>query len=206
MSPIVGIVDYQSGNIRSVRNAVEHAGAVGRAVRSPEEMQGCTHVILPGVGAFRFCAERLEASGLLPALRHWALVDGRPLLGICVGMQLLGDYSEEHGRHEGLGWIGGAVSRLENGGDPAIRIPHVGWNEVTFRGPIGGFRAGESANFYFDHSYAFEPADHADEAATCQHGRSFSAVLRRNSIVAAQFHPEKSQSSGMRLLHGFFEL
>ena len=204
MRPVVGIIDYQSGNIRSVTNAVEHAGAEAVDVRSPDDMQRCTHLILPGVGAFGFCAERLEASGVRPALQHWALVARRPLLGICVGMQLLADYSEEHGRHPGLGWIGGAVRKLDNAGDAAVRIPHVGWNEVRFTGPLGDFKPGDSANFYFDHSYAYATADTDAEAGVCHHGRTFSAVIRRNNIVAAQFHPEKSQTSGMRLLRGFF--
>lgn len=204
MRPIVGIVDYQSGNIRSVANAVEHAGAQVTDVRTAGEMAHCTHLILPGVGAFGFCAERLDASGLRPALEEWTLAHEKPLLGICVGMQLLADYSEEHGRHAGLGWINGTVRKLDNHGDPVVRIPHVGWNEVTFSSSFGDFGVGESANFYFDHSYAFDTSDTDCEAAVCHHGRTFSAMIRRNNIVAAQFHPEKSQTSGMRLLRGFF--
>ena len=204
MRPVVGIVDYQSGNIRSVANAVEHAGGIVRDVRTPADLSGCTHIILPGVGAFGFCAERLQASGMLPALESWALADRKPLLGICVGMQLLADYSEEHGHQVGLGWIGGAVKKLDNAGDTEIRIPHVGWNEVRFNESLGDFAVGESANFYFDHSYAYEAPTSGNEVGTCKHGRSFSAVIRKDNVLAAQFHPEKSQTQGMRLLQAFF--
>lgn len=204
MQPTVGIVDYQSGNIRSVANAVENAGGIVRDVRATTDFDGCTHLVLPGVGAFGFCAERLEASGLLPSLERWALVERRPLLGICVGMQLLADYSEEHGRQRGLGWIGGVVRKLESEGDQAVRVPHVGWNEVQFRQPLGEFRPGDVANFYFDHSYAYETPDAAAEVGRCHHGRGFSALIRSENILASQFHPEKSQTQGMRILRAFF--
>src|ERR1043166_10283483 len=118
----VGIIDYQSGNIRSVANAIEHAGGAVRAVRDPRDVAGCSPLVLPGVGAFGFCAERLRASGLLPTVERWALDEQRPLLGVCVGMQLMADFSEEQGRHEGLGWLGGAVRKLERDQDSAIRI------------------------------------------------------------------------------------
>ena len=204
MSATVGIVDYHSGNIRSVANAVEHAGGTVVHVQAATDLAGCTHVILPGVGAFGFCSEQLHRSGLLPALEQWAMADGRPLLGICVGMQLLADYSEEHGKQRGLGWIGGAVRRLDNGGDESVRIPHVGWNEVLFTDALGDFTRGERANFYFDHSYAYEPSSSGAEVGRCEHGRAFSAVIRRDNLLAAQFHPEKSQTQGMRLLQAFF--
>jgi glutamine amidotransferase len=204
MRPVVGIVDYQSGNVRSVANAVENAGGTVRDVRKSADMAGCTHLILPGVGAFGFCAERLQTSGLLPALEQWALLEQKPLLGICVGMQLLADYSEEHGRQTGLGWIGGAVRKLESDGHGTVRIPHVGWNEVEFSQPLGEFKAGDIANFYFDHSYAYDAADSDCEVGSCRHGRRFSALIRRNNILAAQFHPEKSQTQGMRVLRAFF--
>ena len=201
---VVGIVDYQSGNIRSVANAAEFAGGDVVTVRSPEDMAACTHLILPGVGAFGFCAERLRGSGLLPAIERWALVDRKPLLGICVGMQLMADYGEEQGRHEGLGWMGGAVTHLEKAPGSALRIPHVGWNEVEFRQPFGQFRAGDRADFYFDHSFALDAPTRGRQVGTCEHGRTFSAIVTRDNIVAVQFHPEKSQAAGMRLLQSFF--
>lgn len=201
---VVGIVDYQSGNIRSVSNAVEFAGGTVKAVQSPADIPGCSHLVLPGVGAFGFCATQLRASGLLPALERWALEDRRPLLGICVGMQLMADYSDEQGHHTGLGWLGGAVRKLDRVAGSSIRIPHVGWNEVQFIESFGDVSQGESPNFYFDHSYAYEGLRQGSEVGQCTHGRQFSAVIRRDNIVAVQFHPEKSQAAGMRVLRSFF--
>jgi len=200
----VGIIDYQSGNIRSVANAVEHAGGAVTAVRQGKDLDACTHVILPGVGAFGFCAERLRSSGLLPALERWALEEKKPLLGICVGMQLMADYSTEQGKHAGLGWFGGAVTRLDKPSGSDVRIPHVGWNEVAFREPFGQFRPGDQPNFYFDHSFALDTPTLGKQVGACEHGRVFSAIVTRDNIVAVQFHPEKSQTAGMRLLQSFF--
>jgi glutamine amidotransferase len=201
----VGIVDYRAGNVRSVANALEHAGAQVTTVTTPGDFGGLTHLVLPGVGAFGYCADRLRASGLLPDLERWALVDGRPLLGICVGMQLFADFSEELGEQHGLGWGGGSVRRLHGDGR-SIRVPHVGWNSVRFDEPFGEFGAGESADFYFDHSFAYQAPTLAHRVAACNHGDTFCAVIRRAKLVAAQFHPEKSQTAGMRFLSGFLAL
>lgn len=202
---VVGIVDYQAGNVRSIANAIEHLGASPLAVARTEQLASATHLLLPGVGAFGHCAERLRASGLTPALARWVFDERRPLLGICVGMQLLAAWSEELGRHEGLGWAGGSVTRLHPGGD-GVRVPHVGWNGARFVEAFGEFAAGEEADFYFDHSYAFRAPDQARTVATCSHGETFCAVLRRGPLVAAQFHPEKSQASGLRFLRAFLAM
>lgn len=197
----VGIVDYQAGNIQSVENALAYLGARTLRVRAAGDLAACSHVVLPGVGAFGFCAQQLRASGLVEPLHRWAMEERRPLLGICVGMQLLAGGSEESPDVAGLDWIGGAVRLLP----PAtgVRVPHVGWNEVEFEQGFGDFAAGASADFYFDHSYAYhEPRDGATVGA-CSHGARFSAIVRRENITAAQFHPEKSQGSGMRFLGGF---
>ena len=200
----VGIIDYQSGNIRSVANAVEFAGGAVVTVREPGDVRDCTHLILPGVGAFGFCAERLRASGLLPSVERWAFEDNKPLLGICVGMQLMADTGEEQGRHQGLGWVGGTVRQLEKPAGSDLRIPHVGWNAVEFREPFGKFHVGERPDFYFDHSFALDAPTSGRQVAVCEHGRAFSAIVTRDNIVAVQFHPEKSQTAGMRLLQSFF--
>jgi imidazole glycerol-phosphate synthase subunit HisH len=203
---LVGIVDYQSGNIRSVINAIETVGSHTQLIQSPDHLTGCSHIILPGVGSFGFCAERLRESGLLPSIEQWALNDGKPLLGICVGMQLMADYSEEQGRQDGLAWIGGSVQKLEKYDESDIRIPHVGWNEVVFKKSFGLFQSGDIFDFYFDHSYAYQNPAFGEELATCSHGRLFSAIIKRDNIIAVQFHPEKSQKAGMRFLESFLAL
>lgn len=201
----VGIVDYQAGNIRSIENAFEHLGARVVHVRAESDLEGVTHVLLPGVGAFGYCADRLHASGMVPALSRWAIDEGRPMLGICVGMQLLADIGEELGRHQGLGWIGGTVRQLE-AAPPEVRVPHVGWNEVVFEEAFGDFAAGEAADFYFDHSFAFHDPVHGSTLGASNHGIRFSAIVRRGNLIAAQFHPEKSQESGLRFLRSFLQV
>lgn len=200
--PAVGIVDYQAGNIRSIANAFEHQGARVVHVRGEADLDGLTHLVLPGVGAFGYCAQMLRESGLVPAVERWALAQQRPTLGICVGMQLLADSSDELGSQQGLGWIGGEVRRLRSD-DPHVRIPHVGWNTAVFSRPFGGFRAGEGADFYFDHSFAYRQPRLGEPVAVCRHGEEFCAAVARGNIVAAQFHPEKSQAAGMRFLQAF---
>ena len=206
MTPIgrgrtVGIVNYQAGNIQSIENAFAYLGAQTRRVRAETDFAECTHVILPGVGAFGFCSERLQASGLVDSLRRWAIDDERPMLGICVGMQLLADRSEESPQARGLGWIGGVVQHIPAGG--GIRVPHVGWNTVDFNRAYGEFPGGSAADFYFDHSFAYHDPRHGESVGSCTHGAQFTAIVQRDNITAVQFHPEKSQSAGMRFLSGF---
>lgn len=198
----VGIVDYQAGNLQSIGNAFESLDTSVVRVRTGADAESCTHLVLPGVGAFGFCADRLDASGLTPTVEDWAFTRRRPVLGICVGMQLLADSSEESPGSRGLGWVGGAV-RLIVPGEAAVRVPHVGWNTATFEEPYGDFAAGDEADFYFDHSFAYGDPAHGRTVAHCRHGARFSAVIRRDNIVAAQFHPEKSQNAGRRFLAAF---
>lgn len=198
----VGIVDYRAGNVRSIANAFEFLGADVIAVRSAREMDVCSHLVLPGVGAFGHCADNLRASGLLPALNDSVRGRGVPMLGICVGMQLLADVGEELGEHAGLGWIPGRVRRLSVTGGRG-RLPHVGWNTVHFEAAAAGFAAGDLDDFYFDHSFGFFCAQPADRVASCTHGEAFAAVVRHANVLATQFHPEKSQQAGLRFLEGF---
>jgi imidazole glycerol-phosphate synthase subunit HisH len=197
----VGIVDYGAGNIQSIENAFAHLGANVMRVHSESDLGRCTHVVLPGVGAFGFCAERLNRSGLTPGLHRWALEERRPLLGICVGMQLLADGSAESPDEKGLGWLGGRVALIPAA--QGVRVPHVGWNTVEFERACGEFAAGSTADFYFDHSYAYQAPRDGVAVGSCSHGMRFSAIVARDNIIAAQFHPEKSQTSGMRFLSGF---
>lgn len=201
-SRLVGIVDYGAGNLRSLKNAFDYLGARVIRLHSHADFLGCTHVVLPGVGAFGFCAQRLRQSGMIEPLRDWALSEQRPLLGICVGMQLMAGSSEEQPDEQGLDWIGGQVRRLP-ANIAGVRVPHVGWNRVEFSEPFGDFVPGSGADFYFDHSYAYHNPDKGRASARCLHGVEFCAILRRDNITAAQFHPEKSQSAGMRFLRGF---
>lgn len=201
----VGIIDYQAGNVHSIGNALEHLGAEVTLVRRPEQIDALSHLLLPGVGAFGHCASRLRDSGLLPRVTAWAFEEQRPLMGICVGMQLMADWSEELGHQQGLGWMGGTVERLPDGVQDC-RVPHVGWNTVTFESAFGDFKAGEATDFYFDHSYAYSGINRGQVLGSCWHARAFPALIAMGSIVAAQFHPEKSQSAGLRLLAGFLSM
>lgn len=201
----VGLIDYDAGNIRSIENALDHLGARFARVRAAGDLAGMTHLLLPGVGAFGHCAGQLAATGLVPHLSRWAIDEGRPLLGICVGMQLLADTGEEQGIHRGLGLIGGTVAALVPA-PPEVRVPHVGWNTVTFADAFGGFAPGDAADFYFDHSYAYGDPVHGTVLGTAEHGTRFAAIVRRGKLIGAQFHPEKSQAAGLKFLRGFLEL
>lgn len=205
VTPVVGIVDYQAGNLQSIENALGHLGAGVVRVRANGDEAGCTHILLPGVGAFGFCARQLRRSGLIPMLGDWALEARRPLLGICVGMQLMAEGSDESPDEQGIGWLGGRVERIAEPG-AEVRVPHVGWNTVTFREPLGDFETGAEADFYFDHSFGYGVPARGHVLGEAQHGRTFSAAVRQHNIVAAQFHPEKSQQAGMRFLLGFLAL
>lgn len=200
----VGIVDYQAGNTHSIQSALEYLGARTAIVRDAAALEEMTHIVLPGVGAFGYCADRLRATGMVPALQSAVFDRQVPLLGICVGMQLLADYGEEMGRHDGLGWIGGVVRAIPS--SPMIRVPHVGWNDVGFEEAFGEFRQGDRADFYFDHSFAYHDPRDGRMIGSCEHGERFAAVIRNGNLVAAQFHPEKSQAAGLKFLRSFLAL
>lgn len=195
----IGIVEYDAGNLRSLCNALEAISAEVRLVRNADDLRPCTHAILPGVGAFGHCMERLRASRMIDGLAEWAVHGARPLLGICVGMQMLADTGEEHGETPGLGWVPGRVSRLP--ASSSARVPHVGWNDVRFEPPCQAL----GADFYFDHSYRFCPAEASHSLGTATHGTEFCAAVRKGSVVGVQFHPEKSQEAGLRFLRWFIE-
>jgi len=201
----VGLVDYGAGNIQSLRNAIEYVGGVVSLVHYGETLNTFSHLILPGVGAFGYCMDRLKSSGMLPAIENWAIRDRRPILGICVGMQILADSSQEKGPQEGLGWIGGEVTKLSSS-DTQIRIPHVGWNNVQFEEVFGECDVNALNDFYFDHSYAYRAPIRGGVLATCVHGEKFCAAVRRDNIIGAQFHPEKSQAAGLRFLQSFLAI
>ncbi len=213
----VVIIDYGSGNLRSCAKAFERAAAESRSslsvVVSAEagDVARASHIVLPGVGAFADCMAGLaRAPGMIEALGRAGRERARPFLGICVGMQLLAEWGVEHGRHPGLGWIAGEVRRLEprfKPGDPALKVPHMGWNDLAFARPDHKLLAGlaQGAHVYFVHSYAFHPAAPDCVLASADHGGQVVAAVAQGNIAGTQFHPEKSQAVGLRLIANFLD-
>lgn len=196
----VALIDYGAGNLQSVRNALKAAGADAIDVTSdPDRVALADRIVLPGVGAFAHCKQALWGiDGMVDALNAATGAGARPFLGICVGMQLMADFGEEHGDHAGLGWITGRVRQIRPA-DPAIKIPHMGWNDVV---PCGGESLVEPGEAYFLHSFAF---DGADVLATTSHGTEIVAAIGRDNRLGVQFHPEKSQHYGLAMLSRFLE-
>jgi len=199
----LALIDYGAGNLRSVENALKAAGAAEVLVTAdPEVVRSADRIVLPGVGAFAACMGALSGiSGMVEAMGEVVHAKGRPFLGICVGMQLLADTGEEYGSHAGLGWIGGTVRALKPS-DPALKVPHMGWNDVT---PVAQHPLIVPGEAYFLHSFAIEDIDPALRLANTDHGGTVTAAVGRNNIVGVQFHPEKSQSYGLALLGRFLE-
>ena len=199
----LALIDYGAGNLHSVHNALRKAGAEDAVITAdPEVVAKADRIVLPGVGAFRACMDALSAiPGMIGAMNEAVGQRGTPFLGVCVGMQLLADAGEEFGRHEGLGWVPGTV-RLIEPTDPAIKVPHMGWNKVTLNGAPPLLEPGEA---YFLHSYHFEAASPAHVAAITDHGGPLVAAVARDTIIGCQFHPEKSQTYGLSFLSRFLE-
>ncbi len=209
MAQTIAILDYGSGNLRSVEKAFEHAARRhGLACRiavtdDPDLVAGADRLVLPGVGAFAACMNGLAArEGLLEALQHGVLVERRPFLGVCVGMQLLATRGLEYGAHDGLGWTPGAVRPIEPAG-PDIRTPHMGWNALQVETPHPLLDGLDGEVFYFAHSYHFECENASFRYAVTDHGRPLTAAVGRDNIFGVQFHPEKSQRAGMDLIGNF---
>ncbi len=203
MAEVLALVDYGAGNLHSVANALKAAGAQSVTVTAdPAVSRAADRIVLPGVGSFKACAEGLRAiPHLEETLRERVIVGGAPFLGICVGMQLLADRGVEHGVTPGLGWIGGEVRLIERT-DPAIKIPHMGWNDVEVTSHAALVEPGEA---YFLHSYHFAPDEGRSVAAMTDHGGGLVAAVAQDNIVGVQFHPEKSQAYGLALLARFLE-
>lgn len=205
---MIAIVDYGMGNLRSVQKALERGGREAVVTADPAVIRDAARLILPGVGAFGAAMRQLEArlpggGTLAEAVRDFA-ASGRPLLGICLGMQLLFTESEELGTHRGLDLIPGRVVRFDPGADAALKVPHMGWNALHFPRPTGLFAGvAEGAHVYFVHSFHCVPEDPAVIAAECRHGGLFCAAVQTGNLQAAQFHPEKSGEPGLRLLENF---
>jgi len=201
---MIVVVDYGMGNLRSVQKGFEKVG--GRAIisRDPGEIQRAGRLVLPGVGAFPECMRNLTRLNLVEPILEF-IASGRPFLGICLGLQLLFDESEEFGQHEGLKLIPGKVKAFER--NMGLKIPHMGWNQVLFRREIPIFRGIENGSFfYFVHSYYVAPEDPLDVAAESEYGITFTCAVARENIFAVQFHPEKSQDHGLKILSNFANL
>lgn len=206
----VALIDYGSGNLRSAAKAIERAAGEAESsynvlvTSDADAVRQADRVVLPGVGAFADCKRGLsEVPGMLEALEEVVHRRGRPFLGICVGMQLMAERGREYGVTEGLGWIRGEVVKLEPA-DPSLKIPHMGWNELNIRHPhpvLAGLPEGSHA--YFVHSYQFRLADPDTLIASADYGGPFAAVVGRDNLVGTQFHPEKSQATGLALIANF---
>ena len=198
----IAVVDSGSGNLRSVERALAQVGGRPLLTSDPDQVRRADRVVVPGQGAFADCMAAMARTGLGEAVRE-VIAAGRPYLGICLGLQILFDESEEHGPVAGLGLLRGRVVRIPAS---AGKVPHIGWNQVRARGPepeplLAGIP--DAAHVYFIHSYVAEPADPAVVALTVDYGGELCAAIRAGNLFACQFHPEKSQAVGLRILQNF---
>lgn len=200
---MIGIVDYGLGNILSVYHALETVGADVAICTHPKELIGVERIVLPGVGAFRDCMANLTARGFVEALETAVLGQGKPILGICLGMQAMARCSFEGGEYQGLGWVESDVVGLKPA-DSSLRVPHIGWNDIQYQQDSPLFKGlPPLPDFYFVHSFYMKCDHESDVAATCDYGGIVTAAIRKENIFATQFHPEKSQDYGLRVLENF---
>lgn len=216
----LAIIDYGSGNLRSAAKAFERAACEAgldcavSVTASPDDVRAADRIVLPGVGAFGDCRRGLDAlAGMVECLNEMVLTKGRPFMGICVGMQLMATRGLEHGVHEGLGWIAGDVVPIAPA-SPGLKIPHMGWNELVLnetgrRHPVlaglGGSEQGMGVHAYFVHSFEFKCSSEQNLLATVDYGGPIAAVIGRDNIIGTQFHPEKSQDVGLRIITNFLK-
>ncbi|MBI3397944.1 MAG: imidazole glycerol phosphate synthase subunit HisH [Deltaproteobacteria bacterium] len=203
---MIAVIDYGMGNLRSVQKGFERAGHQCIITRNPKDISNASHVVLPGVGAFKDCMDNLKNYDLVEPILN-AIKSGRPFLGICLGLQLLFSESEEFGRHEGLDIIKGRAVRFSSElrtQDPELKIPHMGWNDIKIerKPPILNDIA-DGSYFYFVHSYYVVPKDASVIATKTNYGLDFASSIWKDNIFACQFHPEKSQKVGLQILKNF---
>ena len=205
---MIAITDYGMGNLRSVQKALESLGAQAEITSDPDKISSADKVILPGVGAFKDAMEELAERELIEPIKEAARK--KPFLGICLGLQLIFDESEEDGLHQGLGLVQGRIVRFafdQNGAQPKLKIPHMGWNALEIKKDIPLLKGLESGVYaYFVHSFYAAPGSEDVVAATADYGRPFPAVVASNNIFATQFHPEKSQAVGLKMLENFIAI
>ena len=204
---MIGVIDYEIGNLRSVQRAIERVGGQVTLVRTPDELARADKIVLPGVAAFKDAMDQLRQQELVQPLLA-AIEAGTPYLGLCLGLQLLFDVSYEDGRHSGLGVLGGEVVRFDLAEiGPELAVPHMGWNGITWDRPVPMLDGLEQGDYvYFAHSYYVKPSDDSVIAASTEYGRAFTSAVWRENVFATQFHPEKSQAVGLRLLENFVRL
>lgn len=203
---MIAVVDYGFGNVRSLWNALDFLGAEAEITRNPEDFDTADRIVLPGVGAFGDAIAAIRDLGLEKPLTRHALETRKPMFGICLGMQLFANHSAEHGGHDGLGWIDAHVDRICPK-DRDVKVPQVGWNTLQVKGAewlFSGLPAQQN-DVYFVHSYHMLCNDSSDLAATTNHGGLVTAAISRGNLTATQFHPEKSQDNGLRILQNWLE-
>lgn len=202
----IGIIDYGSGNFASVWNAFDRITDDLHVINAPGDFVNCSHIVLPGVGAFRTCMEKLESMNLIESLHEQVLVKKKQFLGICVGMQVLGSYGTEFEIYDGLGFLDGVVEKLIPS-DRTLPLPHMGWNNLCYPTKSQLFREmDDTATFYFVHSYSLKLRDNGTICEYFEYGGKFTAAVSSQNIHGVQFHPEKSQFYGLQVLKNFIAL
>lgn len=204
---MIAIIDYKMGNIKSLENALEFLGCKSCVTNKVEKILSADQIILPGVGAFDLAMKNLQKYNLIEVVHKAVFEKNIPILGICLGMQILADSGEENGPTDGLGWIHGSVERFSFS-DPKIRIPHVGFNSIHFENKSPNLFEGlrDEADFYFVHSYHMVCKDNSDVSSWTDYGEKFVSSVQKGNIFGVQFHPEKSQSNGLTILKNFISL
>ncbi|MBT6053550.1 MAG: imidazole glycerol phosphate synthase subunit HisH [Lentimicrobiaceae bacterium] len=204
---MISIIDYGMGNIRSIQNALEYLETEYRVTNISDLILSSSKLILPGVGSFKVAMENLNKMDLIPTLNKAALEMKIPILGICLGMQLLGDYGEEEGGIQGLGWVSGRVQALSPD-DSSLKVPHIGFNSTYFESQENNIFEGlpSQTDFYYVHGYSMICDDPGDVTSWTYYGNKIVASIQRENICGVQFHPEKSQSNGLTVLNNFINL
>lgn len=202
---MIGIVDYGMGNLLSVYSAIDYLGADVKICHHPEEILEVDKVVIPGVGAFKDCISKICETGFKDALNEAVIHKGKPTLGICLGMQVMATKSFEDGEFEGLGWFNAEVIKLSPA-EANMKVPNIGWNDVSYKKEIALFKGLPSkTDFYLVHSYFMKPVNEVDIVATYEYGHAVTAAVLKNNIFATQFHPEKSQDHGLKVLENFID-
>jgi len=202
---MIAIIDYSAGNLQSIYNAFEALGEDVIITKDPSKLKDAKAIVLPGVGAFRDGINNLRDMGFVEALNEEIMQKKKPYLGVCLGLQFLAEKSLEHGEYEGLGWIKGAVKKIEPN-DRKFKIPHMGWNDIKITKDSALFNGlVDEPVFYFVHSYYLDVDENEVVSSTCWHGQDITASVQKDNIFAVQFHPEKSQGAGLKVLKNFIE-